>query len=199
VSVAAHREDALLPVTELRQWIYCRRVVFYHLTMPGAGRATFKMQEGLRAQELFESLEMRRTLREYALTGAERQFGVWLTDAETGLSGKLDLLLRGEHTAAVVDFKLTSGGVEENHRMQLAGYAVLVEKVLGLPVETAFIFRIPDDKVFAVPVTAELREKVAESVTAIRKMRESQELPEPTPVRGRCVECEYANYCGDIW
>jgi CRISPR-associated exonuclease Cas4 len=189
----------LLPVTELRQWEYCPRVVYYHLTMPGAGRSTYKMQEGLRAQELIENLEMRRTLREYGLSDAERQFGVWLSDPATGLSGKLDLLLRGEKTAAVVDFKLTSGELGENHRMQLAGYAVLVERVLGLSVPTTFLFRIPDNKVIAVPVTDELRQRVSQGVTAIRNMRESQELPEPTPVRARCVECEYANYCGDVW
>jgi CRISPR-associated exonuclease Cas4 len=186
-------------VTELRQWAYCPRVVYYHLTMPGAGRSTYKMQEGLRAQELFESLEMRRTLREYGLSNAERQFGVRLNDPVSGLSGKLDLLLRGEGTAAVVDFKLTSGGVEDNHRIQLAGYAILVEGVLGLAVETTFLFRIPDDKVFAVPVTGELRERVAGYVDAIRRMRQNEVLPEPTPVRARCVECEYANYCGDVW
>ena len=72
----------LLPVTELRQWSYCPRVVYYHLTMPGAGRSTFKMEEGLRAQDLIESLEMRRTLREYGMADAERQFGVWLSDEE---------------------------------------------------------------------------------------------------------------------
>lgn len=188
-----------MPVTELRQWAYCPRVVYYHITMPGAGRSTYKMEEGLRAQELIESLEMRRTLREYGLTDAERQFGVWLSDAATGLSGRLDLLLRSERTAAVVDFKLTSGDVGENHKMQLAGYAVLVEKVLGLSVPNTFLFRIPDNRVFAVPVSEQLRDQVAKSIAAIRSMRESQELPEPTAVRARCTECEYANYCGDIW
>ena len=24
-------------------------------------------------------------------------------------------------------------------------------------------------------------------------------LPEPTEQRKRCEECEYANYCGDVW
>jgi hypothetical protein len=87
--------------------------------MPGAGRSTYKMQEGLRAQELIENVEMRRTLREYGLSDAERQFGVWLSDPATGLSGKLDLLLRGEKTAAVVDFKLTSGISPANTRFVL--------------------------------------------------------------------------------
>src|ERR1017187_10489658 len=96
----------LLPVTELRQWTYCPRVVYFHQVMPGAGMSTYKMQEGLRAQEMIESLEMRRTLREYGLEEAKREFGVWLKDEGTGLTGKLDLLLRGESAAAVVDFKL---------------------------------------------------------------------------------------------
>ena len=188
-----------LPVTELRQWTYCPRVVYYHLTMAGAGRQTYKMEEGLRAQEMIESLEVRRTLREYGLSGAERQFGVWLSDGKTGLSGKLDLLLKGEETAAVVDFKLTSGEVGENHRMQLAGYAALVEGAMGLRVPVTFLFRIPDNRVFPVPVTEELKARVAGAVGAIRRMRERSELPEATAVRARCAECEYANFCGDVW
>lgn len=192
-------DDKLIPVTELRQWAYCPRVVYYHLTMPGAGKSTYKMDEGLRAQELIESLEMRRTLREYGLADAQRQFGVWLADPATGLSGKIDLLLRSETTAAVVEFKLTSGEVAENHRMQLGGYAVLVEKTLGLPVATTFLFRIPDNRIFAVPVTPELRKGVLTALAAITNMRDKQELPPPTPVRARCEECEYANYCADIW
>src|ERR1035441_8406425 len=101
----------LLPVTELRQWAYCPRVVYYHQLMPGAGQMTYKMKEGLRAQEVVEGLEMRRTLREYGLEGAAREFGVWLSDERVGLTGKVDLLLRGERFAAVVDFKLTSGEI----------------------------------------------------------------------------------------
>jgi len=189
----------LLAVTELRQWTYCPRVVYFHQMMAGAGVSTYKMGEGLRAQEMIESLEMRRTLREYGLEGAEREFGVWLKEEGLGLSGKLDLLLRGEGVAAVVDFKLTSADVAENHRMQLAGYAVLVEEVLGLKVGVTFVFRIPDNRVFPVEVTEEMRERVRAIVGAVRLMKERQELPAATEVRARCVECEYANYCGDVW
>jgi CRISPR-associated exonuclease Cas4 len=107
--------------------------------------------------------------------------------------------LKGSGFAAIVDFKLTSGDVGENHRMQLAGYAVLVESVLGLAVERAFLFRIPDNKVFVVPVGRDLRERVVEAVRDIGRLRETEELPDATAVSARCAECEYANYCGDIW
>lgn len=189
----------LIPAVELRQWTYCPRVVYYHIMMNGAARSTYKMEEGLRAQDLVEGLEMRRTLREYGLGSAERQFGIWLQDEKLGLTGKIDLLLKEENTASVVDFKLTSGEVEENHRMQLAGYALLVENALHLAVPVTFLYRIPDNKVFSVVVDEALKERVRRTVTAIRDLRVSEELPEPTAVRARCVECEYSNYCGDIW
>jgi CRISPR-associated exonuclease Cas4 len=189
----------LLPVVELRQWTYCPRVVYYHLAMAGAGRQTYKMREGLRAQELVESLEMRRTLREYGMADAERQFGVWLSDERSGLTGKLDLLLKGAETAAVVDFKLTSGEVGENQRMQLAGYAVLVESAIGLRVPVTFLYRIPDNKVFPVLVTDEMRGRVASIQAEVRGMLRAEQLPVATAVRARCAECEYANYCGDVW
>jgi hypothetical protein len=50
----------LIPVTELKQWAYCERIVYYHRVMPAIGQATFKMREALAAQELVEGLEMRR-------------------------------------------------------------------------------------------------------------------------------------------
>ena len=189
----------LVAVTELRQWAYCPRVVYYHQVMPGVGQSTFKMREGLRAQETIENLELRRTLREYGMEGAERRFGVWLTDEGVGLAGKIDLLLVGAESAAIVDFKLTSGEVGENHRMQLGGYAALVEAAMGVRVDWGFLFRIPDNKVFPVEIGRELRERVVEVVGAVRKLRDSGELPEATSLRMRCVECEYSNFCGDVW
>lgn len=189
----------VVPVTELKQWVYCRRIVYYHQVMPGVGVSTYKMREGLRAQEMIESLEMRRTLREYGLEGAERQFGLWLSDQGVGLSGKIDLLLRRERDGAIVDFKLTSGEMGENHRMQLAAYAVLAEASLGLRVRQAFLFRIPDNRVFGITVTEQMMRSVRDAVREVRGICDGEELPEATSVRGRCVECEYANYCGDVW
>jgi CRISPR-associated exonuclease Cas4 len=189
----------LIPITDLKQWAYCPRVVYYHHVMPASAKPTYKMREGLAAQEMIEGLEMRRKLREYGLEAARRRFGVWLENQELGLSGKIDLLLEGPEEIAVVDFKLTSGEPGQNHRIQLAGYSLLGEAVYGRPARRAFLFRIPDNRIFVEPVTEELRRQVKAAVIDIRKTGESQLCPEPTDVRGRCVECEFANYCADIW
>ena len=189
----------LISVTDLKQWAYCARVVYYHRVMPAPARPTYKMKEGLAAQDLIESLETRRKLREYGLDGARRRFGLWLKNEGLGLAGKIDLLLETDDEIAVVDFKLTSGEPGRNHRVQLAGYSLLAEAASGLPARQAFLYRIPDDRIFAEPVTEELRQAVNTAVVDIRRTGESQWCPEPTEVRGRCVECEFANYCGDVW
>jgi len=76
---------------------------------------------------------------------------------------------------------------------------MLAEAARGLRVERALLYRIPDEKVFAVPVGEGLRERVREAIGQVRRIRDQAWFPGPTPVRGRCVECEYANYCGDVW
>jgi len=186
-------------VTDLKQWAYCPRIVYYRRVMPGVGKPTFKMQEAQNAQELIERLELRRGLREYGMESARRRFGVWLTDEALGLAGKVDLILETDRSAAVVDFKLTSGEPGDNHRLQLTGYGMLVETALKLPVEVAFLYRIPDNRLFTIPITEELRSSMRAAIVGIRKMGDRQLFPDPTPVRGRCAECEYANYCSDIW
>lgn len=188
-----------IPVTDLKHWAYCPRVVYYHRVLPGAAQPTWKMREALNAQEMIERLEMRRGLREYGWDGATRRFGLWLTSEGVGLSGKLDLLLEREGEAAVVDFKLTSGEMGDNHRMQLSSYAVLVEACYGLRVDSAFLYRIPDDGVFAFSVTPAWKQRVADAITAICELERTAWCPHPTPVRARCAECEYANFCADIW
>lgn len=189
----------LIPVTDLKQWTYCERIVYYHRVLPAIGKPTFKMREAVAAQDLIEGLEMRRKLSAYGLEKARREFNVWLSNEAVGLSGRIDMLLETGDQVAVVDFKLTSGEVGDNHRMQLAGYSLLAEVAYGVPARIAFLYRIPDNRVFSVEVTPHLRERVQGSVSAIRMLAETQLCPPPTVVRARCNECEFANYCADVW
>ncbi|MDX2180971.1 MAG: CRISPR-associated protein Cas4 [Bryobacteraceae bacterium] len=189
----------LVTAGEIKNWFYCQRVVYYRRKMAEASQATFKMEEALRAQDLIERLETRRTLAAYSVEDYERRFGIWLSSPEIGASGKLDLLLIGPSEAIPVDFKLTAGDPGENLRMQLALYAALVADRLGLPVRRGFLYRIPDDRLFEVRLGPDVQAQAVAAVEEVRRMEEEDFLPEPTPVRRRCTDCEYANFCGDIW
>ena len=189
----------LINIGDLKQWAYCPRVVFYHRFYAGAGVPTAKMKFGLEAQADIESLETRRTLKYYGLEAAKRVFSPWFADTALGLQGRPDLVLEGLDRVAVVDFKFTGDGIGENHRFQLAGYSLLAELAYGVPARTGFIYRLSDGAVLPVDIDEHLRVQVSDAILKIRSMIESEDFPAATDVRKRCEDCEYANYCADVW
>ena len=191
--------EAFITAGELKNWKYCRRVVFYRRLMPQASRETYKMREALSAQDLIEQSEVRRSLVEYGLIDFERRFGLWLSDSALALSGKPDLILVGSSEAAVVDFKMTAGEPGDNHVIQLSAYALLVQSKLRLPVRRMFLLRIPDNRVFSLEMTEERRRDVLEALREIRGMHAAEELPEATDCRARCKDCEYLHFCADVY
>ena len=192
-------QDQAIPTTELKQWLYCSRIVYYHRVSGLYPPMTRKMQEALKAQDQFERLEVRRSLEKYGLHDAKREFGVTLSCPGVGLSGRIDLVVSNDKHASIVDFKLTASEPGANLHLQLAAYGLMVEEARGLPVNTVFIYRIPDDRLFPIDLTIDLRKSVLDTIASIRALDNAAMFPEPTPVRGRCEECEFANFCADIW
>ena len=192
-------ELLLLRVNDLKQFEYCPRIVFYNTVMPLDRKVTFKMQRGTEAEFRLDALEKRRSLRRYKLSEGERRFHVWLHSERLGLSGKMDLLIVSPLGYFPVDFKYTRGRPHRNHISQLAGYAVLVEEQFNTQVETGFIYLAPVGELVAIKMTTELKEEVAMRLAHMRELIREELLPPPTPVRARCDECEFRNYCGDIF
>ena len=157
------------------------------------------MERGKEIEIKLDALEARRTLRRYRLGEGERRFHVWLNSPALGLSGKLDLLIVTPEACYPVDFKYTRDRPRRNHIMQLAAYALLVEDAIRVPVPMAFVYLTPSDQLVRINVTARLKGLVLARLASIRQMVEEAILPEPTPVRARCQECEFRNYCGDIF
>jgi CRISPR-associated exonuclease Cas4 len=52
-----------LTVNDLKQFVYCPRIVYYHYVMPVEKKPTYKMEHGARAEEVIERLEARRKLK----------------------------------------------------------------------------------------------------------------------------------------
>jgi CRISPR-associated exonuclease Cas4 len=188
-----------LTVTDLKQWVYCPRIPYYHHVMPVEIARTYKMQRGRDVEAAVEAMEKRRGFRRYGLERGERRFGVWLHSEALELSGKLDLLIITEDACYPVDFKDTEGGVRYNHRIQLAAYSLLVEENLARPVPIAFVYLVPSRQLVTVPVGAKERGEVTRAIGEMRRVVEQENMPGPTPVRARCVACEFRNYCADIW
>lgn len=188
-----------LRVTDLKQFAYCPRIPFYQYVMPVEKKTTFKMEEGKRAEVAIDRLEKRRSLREYRLAEGSRHFHLWLRSERLGLTGKLDLLVESPQGLFPIDFKYTTGRPQKNHLMQLCGYALLVEEAYQREVTQGFIYLIPKEEVVVLELTPAHKEETRQLLDEMRTMIQTELMPEPTAVRGRCEECEYRNYCGDVF
>ncbi|MBI3946604.1 MAG: CRISPR-associated protein Cas4 [Armatimonadetes bacterium] len=192
--------DAPWPVraTDVRQWAYCPRVVYYTTVVPVPRAVTFKMEYGTEAQAAVEALEVRRKLRRYRLDAGERHFRVRLESGRLGLSGEIDLLITTPEEAVPVEFKHTERPVGKNHRAQVAVYALLAEEHTGLPARRGFICRLPSGRLQQVACDADERRQALEIAAQVRAMITQESRPHPTGVRARCTDCEFRRYCADV-
>jgi len=90
---------------DLRQYVYCARVVYYRYCLPVHPPPTYKMVEGKLQHEHTEEMEHRRTLRAYGIADGERYFGVRIQSDRLGISGLLDMAIVRRYEVVPVEFK----------------------------------------------------------------------------------------------
>jgi len=188
-----------LKVSDLKQYYYCPRVVYYQYVLPVVKKPTYKMEKGKLAQEEIERLESRRKLVRYGISGGTRKFNVWIASRKWHLSGKLDLLIETESELYPVDFKFSRGKPFKNHIYQLAGYALILEDRYSSAVKRGFVYLIPEEDAVVFDISQELKEECIRTLNEIRKMILEEKFPEQPAEGSKCADCEYQNYCRDIW
>lgn len=188
-----------LSINDLKQFLYCPRIVYYHWVMPVRPPATFLMQRGHNQEERFERLEPRRVLSRYGFDEANRHFGLEMTAESLRLIGKVDLVLEGSERVAVVEFKATASRLAENWRVQLCAYALLAEHHFQRPCPVGYVVLNDRDENVEVEMSDVLRGHTLSVLKQVRTLAMRQEFPDATPVRARCAQCEYRNFCGDVF
>ena len=189
----------IFTVTDLKQFAYCPRVVYYSYCLPLIRPTTYKMEAGQEAHLKEEGRERRRSLRAYGLREGERTFDLWLESSELGLRGRVDMAIRIEEREAIpVEYKHSTGRAVSHWEQQLAAYGLMLEEMWGLPVRRGFLYFIPQRRSKEVLFTAKLLGQVRDTVETMRRMVEREAMPPPTRQRRKCVACEFRRFCNDI-
>ena len=132
----------MLRVSDIKQYMYCPRVVYFTYVMPVEKKLTYKMEEGKLQHLRLEELETRRRLKRYRLEEGERRFRTYLRSERLGLEGVLDLHIVTPAGCYPVEFKHTLQRSALNHKYQLTAYALLAEEHYGRPARRAFVYWI---------------------------------------------------------
>ncbi len=193
-----------LEVTDLKQYAYCPRIVFYHYCLPDVRPITYKMQAGIAAQQDEVEREERRSLRPYGLRAGERFFDVRLSSATLGVRGRVDMVIAAPSRGAAgaelipVDYKLSERTPGRHFKLQLALYALLLEESWEQPARRGFIYLIPARRAVEVRITPALRRQALAELEAIRSMVARETMPAPPASRRPCISCEFRRFCNDV-
>jgi CRISPR-associated exonuclease Cas4 len=191
--------DIELKVSDLKQFHYCPRIVFYEYVLPVEKKITYKMEKGKSAQEEIEKLESRRKLKKFGIKEGKRIFNIWIESKKWLLSGKVDMVIETEEEIFPVDFKYTKGKPFKNHLFQLGGYALILEDFYKRPVEKGFVYLIPQKDAIIYELDRSLKEECIKTLREIRLMIFYEKFPDAPLQRVKCADCEYRNYCRDVW
>ncbi len=191
-------DSQLLTVTDLKQYAYCPRVVYYERCLPHIRPRTYMMDAGKDAHEHEQDRAARRTITRYDTAEGERRFNVPLVSRPLGLRGLLDeVVFTPDGKAIPVDYKLaTSAG--NNHRIQLAAYALLLEADSLYRVEYGYLYLIPTRKLVKVMITPKLRDVTQTMLHQAQTMIALEQMPPPVDRVGQCAACEFRRFCNDV-
>lgn len=190
-------DDYAVIVTDLKQYAFCPRVVFYERCLPHIRPRTYKMDAGKVEHERERKRAARRTLHQFGLPAGERLFDVRCSNTLLQCSGIVDEVIQtpGGHQYPV-DYKMAKR-VSRNHRLQLAAYALLLE-TKDRPIPQGYIYLIPERELVSVQITSKLKHTTRELIYRMREMITAERMPEPTQIQQRCVACEFRRFCNDV-
>ena len=188
-------------VTDLKQYVYCPRVLYYQTVLPQVRPITHKMEVGAAAHQAVSEQEKRRSLRTYGLEGGERFFNVPVYNAGLLLSGEIDLVIQTAVELIPVDYK-NAKQVGKHHKLQLMAYGRLLE--LADPkeerlVKRGFIYLIPRRQAIEVRFTPALRKQLEVALGEMRQIAQRERMPATAVSPAQCVDCEFRRFCNDIY
>lgn len=189
-------------VSDIKQWAYCPRILFFAICLPNVRPVTYKMTYGIESGKAEEDREVRRSLRLYGLTEGHREFEVPVESSRLGLRGRIDMVIwgaiEGREEIIPVDYK-NSTQMGEHFRLQLAAYGVILEEMTALPAKRAFLYSIITRSAEEVKLDNRLREKLFRTLEEMHRMLWSEAFPGPTENLSRCVACEFRRFCNDVY
>ena len=185
-------------VENLKQFVYCRRIVFFDRCMPGIRPRTFSMDAGREDHMDAKRNARRRSFSQMGFESGRREFDVEILDESLNLHGKLDEVVTTDSGEVMpVEYK-SSTKISDNHRLQVFAYALLLEMSRQVIVERAYVYLIPLRKARIMSISPEDKQLVRDMLSELSDMIAKESMPAPTQVRSRCQGCEFRRFCNDV-
>lgn len=123
----------------------------------------------------------------------ERALPLWSDNL--GLIGKSDLVeFRTDGHVVPIEYKRGIKRIQKPDDLQLCAQAISLMEMLSISIEFGYIFYFQSKRRREVKINSQLIREVETVVNSIRRIYESNIIPEPSD-DGRCCDCSLATIC----
>jgi len=194
-----YTSEILIDVTDVKQYFFCPRIVYFNHVLGYYERTTESEVEGKEVHEELWNKEKRRKtiLKKRSLSGYEKIFGLRLYSRRLRLKGILDCLAYKDKEYIPIEYKETNypGYIPANHKYQLVAYSLLVDETYNTITRYGYIYYSKSDKLAKVKLTIDMKRYVRESVDKIINIIINEYLPPVRTRKSRCINCGYYKIC----
>ncbi len=186
--------NAYIGTEELRQYKYCKRILFFRHILQAPMKKTYKMEIGEEKHVELQLLKER--INEKSV---DKYFNIYLTDHELGLVGLIDYFEFDGNEAYPVEIK--SGHIpldkemDNPHKSQVTAQALLIERNFNFLVKKVRIAYLKAEEIVDYQISIEDKLTAMKIIRRIRNMLLTEQIPPPTEDKGKCVDCECQIYC----
>ena len=187
----------MIAINLIRQYLFCPRIVYFNLLTNikpiyprhvKLGEDYHILQHKLLSHRRFKKLNIN-----YNKIIVEK----YLEDEVLEIDGKVDMAFICDEEIIPVEFKFIDKKPSLSHKLQLAGYAILLERNYNLAVKTGIIIYGNNIKFYRIIIDENLKNKFFEVLSKIKDIENSGIFPNSSASENQCLQCEYLNFCDD--
>jgi len=192
--------EAYLSVTDITQYLYCPRVVYFDKILHCPRLLQSQQAASRRTHIELEEKEKRRKAAIFyggEFGKAEKVFHVSLESHRLRLRGVLDLLIHSDSEYIPVDYKQMQsrkGRIWLDHKYQLTAYALLIDEAYNTTVRRGIVYYINEDLVLPCAISQGMKRHAVRITTEIHALISRQVVPPITVEASRC-----SGGCGFLW
>ena len=186
-------EKPFIGTEEIRQFTYCKRIIFFRHVLHAPMKQSYKMEYGTNKHD-----HLQKYLKNSDEDCIQKYFNVYLNDLDLGLVGLIDYFEYNGSEAYPVEIKTGNkpiNNISNPHKNQIVAQAILIEKNFDFLVKKGRIFYSKNGEIVEIRIQMEDKITVLKIIREIQHVLLRERLPEPTIDFGKCKDCECKNYC----
>lgn len=160
----------------------------------------FRMEAEMRASNLFSFIEKNKVYGEalWESLTPKLKSEYKIASQNLYLTGKIDQVQVFPTMLLPVELKTGKApkeGAWEDHKIQLAAYALLLEDSFKVPINSGIIRYVDDNQARSIEINPFLKDQVKELVKEVKAMLSSEKLPPLNKNENKCRSCSLKEIC----